>query len=118
MFELELHDWLPYLFSISLLCTIAYSYTIHLRESTAVYLSQSAQTEVWVTVVPQFAFVAMAVGLWLIRYVKRKAAPDDDDSECGSSLDKQDQNQRGGLLCPATKHSHSYPVRLRYGSYS
>jgi hypothetical protein len=115
MLELELHDWLPYLFSISLLCTIAYSYTIHLRESSADYASSASRTQLWLIALPQLTSFVMAVGLWLIRYVKRKSAPDDDDSACTASLEKQRLYQRGGYICLIKQHSGSRPVPPRYG---
>ncbi|MHA6481984.1 hypothetical protein ACX1C1_08775 [Paenibacillus sp. strain BS8-2] len=120
MLELELHDWLPYLFSISLLCTIAYSYTIHLRESNAEYASRVSRTQLWLMVLPQLTSFVMAVGLWLIRYVKRKSAPDDDDSACRSSLEKQQLNQRGGYICLIQQHQrlHSCPVPRHFGLFA
>lgn len=105
MFEIELHDLIPYIFSISILYSFAYLYSAHVQA--VVYKRwESARTET-----PPAATAAMPLSRprpvqhWLTRRVKRKEAPDDDGSACMSSFVNESFNKRGGEICKRAMYS-------------
>ncbi|GMK41607.1 hypothetical protein PCCS19_46640 [Paenibacillus sp. CCS19] len=104
MFELQ--DIIPYLFSISVLCSFAYvylwwtgsaSYDRHPSVQLVMTLSEPSTPRVreWANLRHE-----------LCRKVKRKEAPDDDTSNCSSSIADISSTIRGGKLTQwHTEHS-------------
>jgi hypothetical protein len=109
----ELHDIIPYLFSISVLCSFAYVYWWWIG-------SASQERHPSVQLVLSLAKPSTPrVREWahlrhrLCRKVKRKEAPDDDTSNCSSSYEVTFAIIRGGFdtLWPTKQHS-GYPFRV------
>ncbi|MHA7967048.1 hypothetical protein ACX93W_23305 [Paenibacillus sp. CAU 1782] len=107
MIELMLHDWLPYLLSISLLCTLTCIGTVHLSAFVAAQKEYRQSGVIETVMMPIVATVSGTSSTRLVRRVKRKDAPDDDDNDCGISLAERNNNQRGGLLCPIKNNSRA-----------
>ncbi|WP_028608420.1 hypothetical protein [Paenibacillus harenae] len=105
MFELELHDVIPYLFSISLLYTLAYAYASYAQEGQLDFRQNSQESEVLFTLLPQMLIRAVPIRHWLARKVKRKESPDDDAADCFSSFVDACSNKRGGFPCARTMYS-------------
>ncbi|GKU77650.1 hypothetical protein [Paenibacillus sp. L3-i20] len=112
MFELELQEWIPYLFSISLLCTFVYAYATHLHDKSVMTYDRAAVEEVRLGELPQVIHTITAVHKWLIRYIKRKDAPDDDESECLYSFVSWKTNKRGGYSCHVFNILNSLPKHV------
>ncbi|MFC6456432.1 hypothetical protein [Paenibacillus vulneris] len=102
--EMVIHEWIPYLISISVICTFTYAYLAHLHEGTTEGLFPVHHD--WVPVLPMPMPDGHRVEQhhWLTRKVKRKEAPDGDLEDCYSSLGVKTIIQRGGPLWP-TMHS-------------
>jgi hypothetical protein len=105
LFELELHDVIPYLFSISLLYTLAYAYASHAHDVQLDFLERHPAPEVLFTLMPQVLIRAVPIRHWLARKVKRKESPDDDAADCFSSFADACSNKRGGFPCRRTMYS-------------
>jgi len=106
LFELELHDVVPYLFSISLLCSLAYAYASHLHSGAYEYLERSQVSNVLFIALPkQLLIQNVPIHHWLARKVKRKESPDDDIADCSASFVALFSNKRGGFLCRRTMYS-------------
>lgn len=102
MFELELHDLIPYLISISLLYTLAYSYASHLNSEACWYVERSRAVTPALAPLPLVLLRVIPLRHWLVRKVKRKESPDDDISNCSSSFVTAFSNKRGGFRCSKT----------------
>ncbi|MWC26750.1 hypothetical protein [Paenibacillus sp. MMS18-CY102] len=94
----ELNDIIPYLFSISVLCSLAYVYFCWTAHSPIEYYN--SEPYVWLSEAP----LAGTVREWadirhgLVRKVKRKEAPDEDATDCNSSLAEElGSTIRGGF---------------------
>jgi hypothetical protein len=105
LFELELHDVIPYLFSISLLCTLAYAYASHAQDGQSDFWVSSQVSEVLIAVLPRVLTRTVPLRHWLARKVKRKESPDDDAADCRSSFVDASSNKRGGFPCARTMYS-------------
>ncbi|MNZ70035.1 hypothetical protein D3C78_883540 [compost metagenome] len=105
MFELELHDVIPYLFSISLLCSLAYAYASHLNVGEIEYWKRSLTAAVSIIILPRVIIRVVPIQHWLARKVKRKESPDDDISACKSSFVSVSSYKRGGFQCEGTMYS-------------
>ncbi|WP_147381821.1 hypothetical protein [Paenibacillus nanensis] len=100
MFELELHEWLPYLLSIGWICAAAGIYTMNLHGSGELDRFRPQETGLLPVNERSSVEIALTIRKRLVRFVKRKEAPDEDnESDCAASLEKSKPNQRGGLLC-------------------
>ncbi|MFD0590446.1 hypothetical protein ACFQZE_20870 [Paenibacillus sp. GCM10027627] len=97
--ELELHEWLPYLFSIGWICALAGIYTLGLYTEGSMNFGSRHKDDRLVPIVPQETLPAAIVQKRLVRHVKRKESPDEDESECRASLIMRKPNQRGGYIC-------------------
>jgi len=105
---LELHDLIPYLFSMSIICTFAYA---------AYFVYQSTDdTASWPVVqvidVPHRSLLVAVreceqIQHWLVRRIKRKESPDGDLTDCPSSFvhHQHQTNKRGGFLWSIAGHS-------------
>jgi hypothetical protein len=106
----ELYDVVPYLFTINIICSFAYVYFAHL------YVGESecwdSDPLAWAPVinVPERLILRDEIPNWLSRKVKRKDAPDDDDTDCTSSFVNLYPNKRGGLSWRRTMDSFSQDV--------
>ncbi|WP_156739325.1 hypothetical protein [Paenibacillus oryzae] len=107
MIDIMLHDWLPYLLSISLLCTLTCIGTVHLLAFVDAQKEYRQSGVVQTVIMPIVATASGTSSTRLVRRVKRKDAPDDDDNDCVNSLAKRNNNQRGGLLCPIQNNSRA-----------
>jgi hypothetical protein len=105
LFELELHDVIPYLFSISLLCSLAYAYASHLHSGDYEYWERNQVVITLYISLPQVLIHAIPLHHWLARKVKRKESPDDDIADCSASFVALFSNKRGGFLCKRTMYS-------------
>ncbi|WP_342555785.1 hypothetical protein [Paenibacillus sp. FSL R7-0652] len=94
----ELHELLPYIFSIGLIFTVSYAYIAHLH---------CGMTEYWMGsgagngIEPVFPAVDLHRQYRTdngSRMVRRKEAPDEDEPDCHSSLRLESTNQRGGSI--------------------
>ncbi|MFD1953304.1 hypothetical protein ACFSL6_03685 [Paenibacillus thailandensis] len=81
----ELHDLIPYLFSISIFASFAYAaYFFHRQgEEGALWLSETGHCRV-LSAPRRVAGMHGSLGLALIRCVKRKESPDGDSADCRS----------------------------------
>ncbi|NIK79081.1 hypothetical protein FHS15_004239 [Paenibacillus castaneae] len=105
MFEFELHDIIPYLISISLLCSLAYAYASHLNISTHEHWESSQAIHFIFISLPQLLLRTIPIHRWLARKVKRKESPDDDIADCSASFVALFPNKRGGFLCKRAMYS-------------
>ncbi|MBD2868200.1 hypothetical protein [Paenibacillus arenilitoris] len=105
MFELELHDVIPYLLSISLLYTLAYAYATYVQDGHLDLWERSPVSEVLFASLPLTLVRAVPIRHWLARRVKRKESPDDDAADCRSSFVDDISNKRGGSRCVGTMYS-------------
>jgi len=105
LFELELHDIIPYLISISLLCSLAYAYASHLHSGAYEYWERNQVVSVMYSLLPQVLIRSIPLHHWLVRKVKRKESPDDDIADCSNSFVQLFSNKRGGFLCKRTMYS-------------
>ncbi|REK71754.1 hypothetical protein [Paenibacillus paeoniae] len=105
MFELELHDWLPYLLTIGWICAVAGLYSVHAHTEAAFILHSDDESSMLMATERHTVAIAAVVRKRLVRHVKRKDAPEEDDPECSSSLIRATSNQRGGAICPTIHHS-------------
>lgn len=105
MFELELHDVIPYLFSISLLCSLAYAYASHLHSGAYEYWERNQVVITLYISLPQVLIRTVPLRHWLVRKVKRKESPDDDIADCPASFVPLFSNKRGGFLCKRAMYS-------------
>ncbi|MCR2805212.1 hypothetical protein [Paenibacillus soyae] len=99
MFELELHEWLPYLLSIGWICAVAGMYSVHLRAEGAFDRMGMQENDLPLPDETQGVEITAAFRKRLVQYVKRKDAPEEDESDCKASLAPSITNQRGGCLC-------------------
>ncbi|WP_434751414.1 hypothetical protein [Paenibacillus amylolyticus] len=112
----ELHELLPYIFSIGLIFTVSYAYIAHLH---------CGLTEYWMEggagggIEPVFPALGLnrqhRVENWS-RMVRRKEAPDEDEPDCHSSLRMESTNQRGGYIWKITQTRGSLLHLARDGS--
>lgn len=100
MFELELHEWLPYLLTIGWICAVAGLYSVHVQAGTAIILNRDEEGGMLIATERRIVSIAAVVQKRLVRHVKRKDAPEEDDPECSASLVMAISNQRGGAICP------------------
>lgn len=105
LFELELHDVIPYLFSISLLYTLAYAYASHLHSGASEYWEWNQVVSILFIALPRVLIRTVPIHHWLARKVKRKESPDDDIADCSASFAQLFSNKRGGFLCKRTMYS-------------
>ncbi|WP_127531489.1 hypothetical protein [Paenibacillus kobensis] len=95
----ELHDIIPYLFSISVLCSFAY---VYFQWSTQPKVNPAGRERLQLA---EAVRVAGPIREWasyrheLVRKVKRKEAPDEDASDCQSSNAQLRSIIRGGKQC-------------------
>ncbi|WP_145048479.1 MULTISPECIES: hypothetical protein [Paenibacillus] len=94
----ELHELLPYIFSIGLIFTVSYAYIAHLH---------CGMTEYWIgdragdgldPILPALSLHSQYRTEDLSRMVRRREAPDEDEPDCVSSLIERRTNQRGGYI--------------------
>jgi hypothetical protein len=120
MFELELHEWLPYLLSIGWICAAAGIYTVNLYVNGELEKFRLHEIELLPVDESAGIEVASTIRRRLVRFVKRKDAPDEDnESDCEASLAADQPNQRGGFICqrelfilPARTGSDPYSLPL------
>ncbi|OMF37272.1 hypothetical protein BK133_06635 [Paenibacillus sp. FSL H8-0548] len=105
MFEFELHDIIPYLISISLLCSLAYAYAAHLHSGAYEYWERHRVVSILYIALPQVLLRTVPLRHWLVRKVKRKESPDDDIADCSASFVALFSNKRGGFLCNRAMYS-------------
>jgi hypothetical protein len=105
LFELELHDLIPYLISICLLYTLVYSCGAFMRSEGHEHWQQDQTSLVVMIVIPHRLLSLVPVRHWLVRKVKRKESPDDDSSACISSFAAAPANKRGGFQCSELTYS-------------
>lgn len=97
---LELQDLIPYFFSISILCSMAYlAYFVH--QSVDAEFSTVQKRFIWEPVIPVVVIISRLdkIQHWLARRIKRKEAPDGDSADCHSSFVKvttEHVHKRGG----------------------
>lgn len=105
MFEFELHDIMPYLISLSLLCSLAFAYASHLQTDAHEHWERDEVISILYLSMPQVLIRTVPLHHWLARKVKRKESPDDDIADCLSSFVPVLSNKRGGFLCKRTMYS-------------
>lgn len=104
---LELHDLIPYLFSISIICTFAYAayFTSQSIESGAGRQLDRVVCEPLISVT-EYQCDREQIHHWLARKTKRKEAPDGDSADCHSLfVDINTPDKRGGFSWDKTMHS-------------
>ena len=105
MFEFELHDLIPYVFSISILYSFAYLYSAHVQTSIYKQWEQTKSEELMNVDTPMPPCRTEPIRHWLVRRVKRREAPDDDSSACISSFVCLSLYERGGIRWTRTMYS-------------
>lgn len=101
----EMHDWIPYLFSIGLLITVSYGYIAHLYCGITEFWISSRQVRGHYAL-PLLIFKTIhRTPITLARIIRRKEAPDEDAGDCLSSLSHKQQHQRGGTTCNYSRDS-------------
>jgi hypothetical protein len=105
LFEFELHDIVPYLISLSLLCSLAFAFATHLHLDVYAYWERSQTLTVMFVLTPQVLIRTVPLHHWLARKVKRKESPDDDIADCSASFVALFSNKRGGFLCKQAMYS-------------
>ncbi|RJE86053.1 hypothetical protein D3P07_18375 [Paenibacillus sp. 1011MAR3C5] len=100
MFELELQEWLPYLLTIGWICAVAGLYSAHLHTVSATIIRSDDEKGMLIATERRIVAIAAVVQKRLVRHIKRKDAPEEDDPECNASLVQARSNQRGGAICP------------------
>ncbi|MGO4545242.1 hypothetical protein AB4Z29_10610 [Paenibacillus sp. 2TAB23] len=105
MFEFELHDIMPYLISLSLLCSLAFAYASHLQNDAHEHWERDEVISIMYLSMPQVLIRTVPLHHWLARKVKRKESPDDDIADCKSSFVPVLSNKRGGFKCKRTMYS-------------
>ncbi|MEK3885108.1 hypothetical protein [Paenibacillus sp. PL2-23] len=99
MFELELQEWLPYLLSIGWICAVAGLYTVNLHADGLFDRMKMPEDDLPLPSASHGLEIMGSRRQWLVRYVKRKDAPEEEEADCPASLDLSETNQRGGCLC-------------------
>lgn len=94
MFELQ--DLLPYLFTIGLLCTVTYTYLTHLHGDVPECWVEGGSVWPHASSLMPMSARGQDMPIRLARHIRRKEAPDEDTSDCFSSLNDSTANQRGG----------------------
>ncbi|WP_424766524.1 hypothetical protein [Paenibacillus sp. sgz302251] len=112
MFELELHDLIPYLFSISLLYTLAYAYASHRNTEEYAYWERSQTDHMMIIVLPRLLIRTIPIHQWLVRKGRRKESPDDDITDCMASFVDVLPNKRGGFKCRRTMYSFHLKINV------
>ncbi|WP_051290051.1 hypothetical protein [Paenibacillus massiliensis] len=112
---LELHDLIPYIFTIGLICTVSYAYIAHLYCGVTKYWLDYEGGSLWSDTIssPQLCIHIRQLSGHLSRVIRRREAPDDDISACHTSLKLKKNIQRGGALWSHSRDSH--PDQFRYG---
>ncbi|MFF2890269.1 hypothetical protein [Paenibacillus sp. NPDC057967] len=98
MFELELQEWLPYLLTIGWICAVAGLYSVHLHTVSATIVHSEDDSGMLIASERRIVAIAAVVQKRLVRHIKRKDAPEEDDPECSASLVRRRSNQRGGTI--------------------
>ncbi|WP_188890189.1 hypothetical protein [Paenibacillus radicis (ex Gao et al. 2016)] len=104
----ELHEVIPYLLSISIICSFAYA-AYFTRQSIEDNGGWSPERFIWVPLILLVHQVSSPdrTQHWLVRKVKRKESPDGESADCSSSLRNQEHTQRGGFLWRQLQTKHS-----------
>lgn len=100
MFELEFQEWLPYLLTIGWICAVAGLYSVHLHTVSATIVYNDEENGMLIGTERRIIAIAAVVQKRLVRHIKRKDAPEEDDPACDTSLVSARSNQRGGAICP------------------
>jgi hypothetical protein len=101
----ELQEVIPYLMSISVICSFAY---ICFSCMPAAAIREWAIVRiVWTPVkkLKRRAFGSVEIHRRLVRKVKRKEASDEDSADCSASFDDKHLIKRGGFIWRKAVHS-------------
>ncbi|MDM5278052.1 hypothetical protein QUF95_11695 [Paenibacillus silvae] len=94
----ELHELLPYIFSIGLIFTVSYAYIAHLHCGMTEYWMEGGAGDGIEPVFPALGLNRQHRSEDWSRMVRRKEAPDEDEPDCYSSLRRESTHQRGGYI--------------------
>ncbi|WP_133305050.1 hypothetical protein [Paenibacillus pinisoli] len=108
MFELEFQEWLPYLLTIGWICAVAGLYSVHLHTVSATMVCHDEENGMLIGTERRIVSIAAVVQKRLVRHIKRKDSPEEDDPACSASLVSARSNQRGGTTC-LIEHSSLLP---------
>ncbi|MCS7460649.1 hypothetical protein N0M98_10895 [Paenibacillus doosanensis] len=101
MFELQdvlIHELLPYLFSIGIICSFSYVYRIFLHDGVHLDWIRNEHPSMPPLPRPRLRQTRRDVHHGLTRRVKRKEAPDGESGDCRPSLESYFLSKRGGCL--------------------
>lgn len=109
----ELHELLPYIFSIGLIFTVSYAYIAHLHCGMTEYWMEGGAGDGIEPVFPALGLNLQRRPEDWSRMVRRKEAPDEDEPDCISLLRMESTNQQGGYIWNIiqTRGSHSHLAR-------
>jgi len=102
----EFHDLLPYLLSIGLILTVGYAYIAHLYCGITEFWTVGGKSRQHYFYPLILSISSHPAPLRLSRMIRRKEAPDDDSSDCTTSLIAGMNHQRGGTTWKRSKDSH------------
>lgn len=110
----ELHEWLPYIFSIGLIVTVSYAYIAHLHCGLAEFWVKGGAGDYWGSGPPAMPIETQHRPEGFCRKVRRRQAPDDDEPDCTSSLHGRMNTQRGGFKWSINQTRDSRLIRDGY----
>ncbi|MFE5319470.1 hypothetical protein ACFQ88_12255 [Paenibacillus sp. NPDC056579] len=107
--DVVVHELLPYLFSIGIICSLGYVYAAFVHRGLTE--SRFRHNAVWIVHVPlpKQALGRRTMHHWLARKVKRKEAPEGDSDDYASSFGHIQLTKRGGLQWKRTMDSPDLP---------
>jgi hypothetical protein len=100
MFEMELHDWLAYLMSIGMICSLAAALASHWHAGVQALPAASADYGGYAQPMLPAVVRTEPVRHWLVHKVKRKEAPDDEDDACATSFDDEISSNEEAVYVP------------------
>lgn len=102
----ELHDLIPYFFSISIICTFAYAayFTSQTVEAAAGWEMDRFERQPLISIMDNVCDREQ-IHHWLARRIKRKEAPDGESADCRSSFVDDTPDKRGGYSWDKTMYS-------------
>ncbi|MGC5771791.1 hypothetical protein [Paenibacillus pabuli] len=112
----ELHELIPYIFTIGLIFTVSYAYIAHLHCGMTEYWMEAGAGGGLEPGLPALFLDAQHRPEALTRMVRRRESPDEDEPDCTPSLSKIPTNQRGGYIWNIRQARGSLLHRARDGS--
>ncbi|MDK8190790.1 hypothetical protein QP794_11910 [Paenibacillus sp. UMB7766-LJ446] len=94
----ELHELIPYIFTIGLIFTVSYAYIAHLHCGVTEFWMEGGAGGGLEPGLPALSLDGQHRPEALSRIVRRRESPDEDEPDCKSSLNPFSTNQRGGYI--------------------